>query len=276
MIFYIKYTSFQYQIPQSKFGEANLILSFSSVKGGVSKSTSCCNLAYYFANKGNKILVVDFDSQGGSTHHLSSKFGKKFKASIFDVLNDGCSVDYSIHSYTKNLDLIPISFSFHTIASTDFSPKLKSVIAEVETRYDFVFFDLAPSIYPGSTIPLFFSTFVIIPVDCPGGLSLLGLEAEIKIITELREQGSKAEILGVLPGFLDRTKMAQDVVRFLEKKYSGMVFPPIRRNTLISQASSLGKTIFEYKKSSNGAKDYAVLGEAVLKKIQQKQKGKNI
>ncbi len=247
-----------------------MIISFSSVKGGVAKTTSCCNIAYYFACQGQKSLIIDFDSQGGATHHLSSKFGKKFRASIYDVLRGECKTEYAIHSYHKKLDIIPISFSFHEIASKDFSGQLKTILSELEGKYNFIFFDLAPSIYPGSTIPLFFSNYVIIPVDCPGGLSLLGLEAEIKIISELRDKGSAVKTLGVLPCFLDRTKIAKEVAEFLKKKYADLVLPAIRRNTEISQASSIGKTIFEYRSSSNGAKDYEKVAEVILKRTKEK------
>lgn len=245
-----------------------MIIAFSSVKGGVGKTSSCCNLAYFFANKGKRVLVVDFDCQGGATHHLSAKFEKKFKASLGDILKGKFKPEYGIHEYGKNLDLIPISFNFYEIASTNFEDKLKEIVVDFDKKYDFIFFDLAPSVYPGTIIPLALSNYAIVPVDCPGGLSLLGLQSEEEIIAQLRKnKKSSVELLGVLPCFFDRTKMSQDVMAFLERNYKKYLLPSVRRNTHISQASSIGKTIFEYKPSSNGAKDYAKVGSEIIKRL---------
>lgn len=264
--------SFIYRYNRStSFRSSPLIISFSSVKGGVSKTTSCCNLGYFFAKKDKRTLVVDFDSQGGATHHLSSKFNKKFKASITDVLIDKCKIDQAIHSYNKNLDIIPISFTFHEIASTNFSESLVASLKTIMDKYDYIFFDLAPSIYPGSIIPLGLSDYTIIPVDCSGGLSLLGLKSEEKILEQVKQKNkSQVKILGILPCFVERTKISADVIKFLHENYKEFILPNVRCSTQIAQASSLGKSIFEYRPSSNGAKDYAIVGEELLKRLKKK------
>lgn len=252
-----------------------MILSFSSAKGGVGKTTTCVNLGCALAQnkpKAYKILLIDFDSQGGTTHHLSSKFKNGFKASLHDVFQGKCDLDYAIHPYDTHLDFIPTSFSFSEMASRDFSADLQKILKASKKQYDFLFFDLAPSVYPGSIIPLTLSDQCIIPVYTKGGMSLLGLKNQGQVIAQIKERvNPHLEVMGILATGVDRTKVAKEVIEYMSKNWPEDVFSTIiRENTHLPQASSLGKTIFEHAPKSNGAKDYAKLAKEFLERVKKK------
>ena len=257
-----------------------MIVAFTSAKGGVSKTTTCVNLAGALSKNKPKpysVLIIDFDAQGGATHHLSSQFQGKFKASLTDVLIGKCSPNQAIHSYKKNLDIMPVSYSFSKFSIQDFSQDLKNLIDSVQKKYDLIFFDLSPAIFPGSTIPLSIADTCIIPIYAKGGLSLLGLQAQGKIIVDVQEQNPSLDILGILATFVDRTKVSREVVQYLKNECSKEFFSTvIRENTSLSQASSLGKLIFEHAPRSNGAKDYSDLAKEFIKRINKRKtrKGK--
>lgn len=252
-----------------------MIIAFSSVKGGVAKTTSCVNLGAALAKnkpKSYSVLIIDFDAQGGATHHLSSKFKGQFKASIIDILKGKVAPENAIHNYLTNLDFIPVSYSFSQLSSSDFSEDLKRVINIIKNKYDFIFFDLSPAIFPGATIPLSIANSCIIPIYTKGGLSILGLQAQGKIIVEIQEKKNPdLSILGILATFVDRTKLSKEVIEYLAKDCEKEFFSTvIRENTAVAQSSSLGKTIFEHAPKSNGAKDYTALAKEFLTRIKQK------
>lgn len=253
-----------------------MIIAFSSVKGGVSKTSSCVNLAGYlslYKPKPYSVLIIDFDAQGGSTHHLSSQFGGKYKASLSDVLLNKCTVDFAIHKYNENLHMIPISYNFAEFSTKNFKKELEKLINAVRSRYNFIFFDLSPAIFPGSTIPLSIADSCIIPVYAKGGLSLLGLQAQGRIIVDMQEENPDLDILGILASFVDRTKVSREVVEYLKSDCAEETFKTvIRENTAISQASSLGKLVLEHAPKSNGSQDYKELAKEFLKRVKERQK----
>jgi chromosome partitioning protein len=58
------------------------------------------------------------------------------------------------------------------------------------------------------------------------------------------------------------------VKKQLEEKFPGKVFQTaIRTNMQLAKAQELGKDIFSFDKSSNGAKDYRNLAEELMKKL---------
>lgn len=250
------------------------MISYASLKGGVGKTAACANVAYALSKK-KKILVVDLDPQSGLTHNLGSRF-KSYNCEISDFLKGEVSFDDCIHEYWGNLHIIPTTFILYQFSlNGGFRDKLEKALDGIKDKYDFVFFDLAPAVSFSSLTPLMISDYVIVPVECSGAISLLGLtnlENIIKI--EIERESKKIDLLGILPTFHDRTKVSKEVFDYLNEKYGEHVLPKIRRNAAIAQASSIGKSVLEHRSTSNGAKDYQKLADDILSRLQPKKKKK--
>ena len=83
------------------------IISVCLPKGGVGKTTSAVNLAYYFAKIKYKTLIVDLDPT--ATCSLSLGFNhENIFGDIFDVFSYSKSIEAVIHpTGIENLDCIP-------------------------------------------------------------------------------------------------------------------------------------------------------------------------
>ena len=57
-------------------------------KGGFGKFTIACNLASISTQEGKRVLLVDIDPQGNSTHYLLGRHGKEIPPDSFDCLDD--------------------------------------------------------------------------------------------------------------------------------------------------------------------------------------------
>lgn len=152
-------------------------------KGGVGKTTLTCNLASYLAEfKFQRVLVVDCDPQCNATQLImgsdfasdlywrSGSFSKNVTtiSDILQPIEDGdSSISDSIIPIKRstnrfNLDLIPghpsfsiiedrLGSAWHELKGGDLGGIRKtnwntSLISKVKDDYDFIFFDLGPSL----------------------------------------------------------------------------------------------------------------------------------
>ena len=129
----------------------SVVISITNQKGGVGKTTSAVNLAYYLAKAGKKVLLVDFDPQGNATSGLGVD-KDKLNITMSDVmLGKKLLKDTIIATDYKNLWLAP---STPHLANTEaelaqaerrFS-RLKVAIESVANQYDFILIDSPPSL----------------------------------------------------------------------------------------------------------------------------------
>ena len=72
---------------------AAVVISIALQKGGVGKSTTSQALASTLGFKKKRVLLIDMDSQGNVTYSSGIDTPEH---TIFDVLNDDCSIESAI------------------------------------------------------------------------------------------------------------------------------------------------------------------------------------
>ena len=250
------------------------IITIANQKGGVGKTTSAVNLAYYLAKAGKKVLLVDFDPQGNATSGLGVD-KDKLNITMSDVmLGKKLLKDTIIATDYKNLWLAP---STPHLANTEaelaqaerrFS-RLKVAIESVANQYDFILIDSPPSLSLLTVNGLIAARYILLPVQAEF-YALEGLGQLLETMKLVRKNiNPTLDLLGVLPTMINsRTSLSQQVYEEIKQHFPGKVFKQtIPRNIRLAEAPSYGVPIGEYDKWSKGARAYKAVAKEVIERV---------
>ena len=239
------------------------IITICNNKGGVGKTTTAFNLAWYFAKKGLRTLAIDTDPQ----LNLTINFGATDK-------HQKTLGDYLLNR-TTTFEPTVISDNLHLVSAgaktEDDMAELKSkgpmyykilnnYLSTLKEQYDVAIIDTAPafSVYTASAI----YTSSVYVVMTPGGNELLGLKATIDFAKNLNK-----DISGVILIRREKTSLSSKIQKQLEKNFEPYLLKTIiRKNVDLCESAIRHKSIFDYKKTSNGSKDYTKIAEEIIKK----------
>lgn len=249
------------------------VISVTNQKGGVGKTTSAVNIAYYLAKKGNRTLLIDFDPQGNATSGLGVD-KQKLSATMTDVILETTPlVDIILPTDHKNLFLAPATSHLANTevelanANRRFS-RLKNAI-DTTPSYDFVIIDSPPSLSLLTVNGLIAARYVLLPVQAEF-YALEGLGQLLETMKLVRKSMNPTlDLIGVLPTMVDgRTTLSGQVHEEIKKHFPGKVFKTtIPRNIRLAEAPSHGLPVGAYDKFSKGARAYKAVTKEVLERV---------
>ena len=239
-------------------------------KGGVGKTTTCVNLAAALVEQGKRILLCDFDPQANSTSGMG--VDKTTSKGVYEVLIQGVpTADAVVH--TKYGDVLPSNKALagagiEMIGMENREYLLRSALAQVADRYDYIFIDCPPSLELLTLNALCAAETIIVPVQGEY-FALEGLSDLMNTVRIVRRSlNPQLQLEGVLLTMFDgRTNLALQVAEEVKHYFPGKVFATvIPRNVRLSEAPSHGKPITSYDRSSRGAEAYTALAQEFLNK----------
>ena len=247
------------------------IIAIASQKGGVGKTTTAINLAACIAQESRSVLIVDIDPQSNATSGLGIN-GNTQPHSVYEALIGQAEFsDCIVPTALASLDIIPAGqrlsgAEVELVGMMARETRLKSGLAPLRSRYDYVFLDCPPSLGLLTVNALTASDSVLIPLQCEY-LALEGLTSllsSIRLVQDHLNPGLRIE--GVLLTMYDaRLNLSQQVADEARKFFAERVYKTaIPRNVRLSEAPSFGKPIVLYDPNSSGADSYRELAKEVL------------
>ena len=170
------------------------VIAICNQKGGVGKTTTTLNLGSELAQKGYKVLLVDFDHQANLTLSCGVEDYDNMNETIADYMEaiiDGQTVYMQPLIYRDNLDLIPANIrlanvNLELIQAMAREFMLKNLLEPLRGQYDFILIDCAPSLSVDMINALTAADEVLI-VSTPSKFSTAGMKALIQSILRVRK-----------------------------------------------------------------------------------------
>lgn len=247
------------------------VISVTNQKGGVGKTTTAVNVAYFLAKSGKKTLLIDFDPQGNATSGLAVD-KQALQLTMADVIMERATLSQVIiPTAYKNFFLAPTTpFLADTevqlaAAERRFS-RLKNAIDAIAGDYEVIVVDNPPSLSLLTVNGLVAAKYVILPVQAEF-YALEGLGQLLETMKLVRRgMNPVLDLLGVLPTMMDsRTTLSGQVHEEIKKHFPGKVFNTvIPRNIRLAEAPSHGLPIGAYDKFSKGSRAYKALTKEVI------------
>jgi chromosome partitioning protein len=249
------------------------IFAVANQKGGVGKTTTSVNLAASLAATRRRILLVDLDPQGNAT--MGSGFDKRgLRLTTFDVLMGSIPVaDATVPVTASGYDLLPANgdltgAEIGLIEEIGREVRLRSALAPVADRYDYLIIDCPPALNMLTVNALVAANSVIIPTQCEY-YALEGLTALLETVEKIRRfLNADLKVEGFLRTMYDpRNNLASQVSAQLLKHFGDQVYRTvIPRNVRLAEAPSHGLPALVYDRASSGALAYLALAGEMLRR----------
>jgi len=246
------------------------IITVANQKGGVGKTTTVVNLAAGLARLGNRVAVIDLDSQGAltitlgfdpytirpSTYNLLLDKDMAFK----DALRESRP---SIHIAPANAELIAAEYKLYN--ESDRTSRLRNALQSPREPYDSILIDTPPNLGLITVNGLVAANELLIPVAA-NYLSMRGVRSLLDSVWLIRERlNPQLKLLGVLPTMVQSKAVhAQSAIYEMQTVFKQKVFHSIiPYDNAAATAPAMRQTTIEYAPNSSVATAYLYLAKEV-------------
>lgn len=190
-----------------------MIVSVTSLKGGVGKSTISQNLAVCFAHMGYRVAIVDTDTNASSVHWSGLR-------------------DESLPKVT-------------VLGLTD-SSALRKNIKQLHENYDLIIIDGTPSISKLVSTIIVLGDIVLIPIR-PSGFDIWATEKFIENYEQAKTLKEEVQAYFVLNEYNPKVNLNREIKDALGELEIKSLETTIRHRIAYAEASVMGMGAYEYK-----------------------------
>ena len=258
------------------YGAGVRVLAVTNQKGGVGKTTTAINLGTAMAAIGERVLIIDIDSQGNASTGVGIEPAQR-RVTTYDVLKGTCSlVEAALPTAVPKLSIVPanhdlIGFDAELPGDRTRPFKLRDAIAAMaETPggapYSYILIDCPPSLNLLTLNALTAAHALLVPVQCEF-FAIEGIAQLNETIEQIRATLNPGlYIQGVVLTMHDqRLGLTREVAAEVRAAFGAKVYETvIPRNVKVAEAPSHGQPILLYDYDCSGSQAYIKLATEII------------
>jgi chromosome partitioning protein len=248
-----------------------------NLKGGSAKTTTSLCLAVGLARRGRRVLAIDCDPQSNLSLTLLDGAPAE-PPTLGHVLLDQVDVMDAVRpTRVPGLDVLPADAQLADAAllladQMGREKRLRSALADVADRYDFVIADAAPQLNLVIINVLNAVGELVVPVDA-GLYSVAGLGRLQETVDQVRRYLDNPElrIAGLLMTRTHNNRATRDIAAQLREAFGPLVYTAsVPHSVRVEEAHARHRSVLEFAPTSAPAQAYDALVTEVLNDGQQR------